>query len=185
VGTGKKASSAVPRLPRIIVSAGCGGYLRAGFKADVIRVLTTLGPLSYYGIRSIELHPQPAAVAAANLRLGKLMVPGRIMVYDPPASPWIVPGVLAAKQQEQLRKAGAVVEEITSGLQTRIIWPGTTLRDFMLLEVLLHEIGHHFIQHHKGKRTARVARTRDHEAFASYFARCYRPLCRSCLYPDE
>jgi hypothetical protein len=40
----------------------------------------------------------------------------------------------------------------------------------MLEEVLLHEIGHHVLQHHTGKRPVRIARTRDHEAFAAAFA---------------
>ena len=42
-----------------------------------------------------------------------------------------------------------------------------------LFDVLMHEIGHHLIQHYKGKRTVRRARTADHEAFADRFAqRC-------------
>ena len=54
-------------------------------------------------------------------------------------------------------------------------WPGETLKEFMLLDVLLHEIGHHVLQHYKGKQRVRIARTRDHEAFASAFAeRCRR-----------
>ena len=40
----------------------------------------------------------------------------------------------------------------------------------MLRDVLLHEIGHHVLQHGKGKRGVRIARTRDHEAFATRFA---------------
>jgi Zn-dependent peptidase ImmA (M78 family) len=46
----------------------------------------------------------------------------------------------------------------------------------MLFDVLMHEVGHHLIQHHKGKRQARVARTRDHEAFADAFARRWREV---------
>jgi hypothetical protein len=44
----------------------------------------------------------------------------------------------------------------------------------MLFDVLLHEIGHHVLQHGKGKRLVRIARTRDHEAFATRFADLYR-----------
>jgi len=53
---------------------------------------------------------------------------------------------------------------------TLVDWPETTLRRFMLEEVLLHEIGHHVLQQHTGKRPVRIARTRDHEAFAARFA---------------
>ncbi len=60
---------------------------------------------------------------------------------------------------------------IAGGAQTIVAWPGETLREFMRFDVLLHEIGHHIIQHEKGKRAARVLRTKDHEAWADAFAR--------------
>jgi hypothetical protein len=66
-----------------------------------------------------------------------------------------------------------LLEEWDNGTLTVVTWPGATLRDFMLFDVLMHEIGHHLIQQYKGKRPARVVRTRDHEAFADRFAeRC-------------
>jgi Zn-dependent peptidase ImmA (M78 family) len=49
-------------------------------------------------------------------------------------------------------------------------WPADTLRRFMLEEVLMHELGHHVLQHHKAKRLARIARTKDHETSATLFA---------------
>lgn len=52
-----------------------------------------------------------------------------------------------------------------------ITWPGDSLREFMLFDVLMHEVGHHWLQQYKGKRPARVVRTREHEAFADEFAR--------------
>jgi hypothetical protein len=68
------------------------------------------------------------------------------------------------------------VESCDDGGATIVSWPSTTLRAFMLFDVLMHEIGHHLIQHYKGKRPARVARTRDHEAFADAFAQRCRSL---------
>jgi len=44
------------------------------------------------------------------------------------------------------------------------------LRDFMLFDALMHEIAHHRLQQYTGKRTARIARTADHEAYADQFA---------------
>ena len=69
------------------------------------------------------------------------------------------------------------------GAHALVSWPGKTLRDFMLFDVLMHEIGHHLIQQYKGKRRARVARTRDHEAFAAHFARRCRLLRERALGP--
>jgi hypothetical protein len=53
------------------------------------------------------------------------------------------------------------------------------LRKFVLCDVLLHELGHHRLQHEKGKRLARIARTRDHEAYATRIARRYGAVHRS------
>ncbi len=90
--------------------------------------------------------------------------------------PWRLPGRLPAKQRRRLQRAGAVVEVPPPGLQTLVAWPDRSLRDFMLFDVLMHEVGHHLIQHYKGKRHVRQARTKDHEAFAEHFARRCRLL---------
>lgn len=56
-------------------------------------------------------------------------------------------------------------------------WPADTLRGFMLLDVFLHELGHHLAQQYSGKRSARIARTREHESLAERFAaRCRAEL---------
>jgi len=105
--------------------------------------------------------------------MGHLSVPGRIVIYDQPPSPWSVPGTLPEREQDRLRRAGAIVEPSDDGLKTTVSWPEGTLKDFILFEVLMHEVGHHVIQQYKGKRGVRVARTKDHEAFADHFAyRC-------------
>lgn len=135
-------------------------------------VLEFFGAEVTYGVRSIEL-ARSCGDAVDGLLLGRLLVPGRIVLYDQPSSPWLLPGRLPAQQLERLEAAGAEVEPAEcSG--TRVTWPGETLKEFMLLGVLLHEIGHHILQHHKGKRRERTARTRDHEAYATAFAERYR-----------
>jgi hypothetical protein len=103
-------------------------------------------------------------------------VPGRIVLFDQPQSPWTIPRNLNAATVHRLNTAGAVVQSVAGGLQTSVWWPGTTLRDFMLFDVLMHEVGHHLLQHHKGKRLVRIARTADQEAVADAFARRCRRL---------
>jgi hypothetical protein len=85
-------------------------------------------------------------------------------------SPWRLPGRLKEDEEAALRRAGALIEVVGPGFQTVVTWPGTTLRDFMLFDVLMHEVGHHIAQHETGKHYGRVYRTRDHEAIAARFA---------------
>ena len=163
-------------LPRVRVARprpGCGHPATA---AEIRRVLRFCGERCTYGLRSVELVRGAPAQAGAPLRCGALVVPGRVLLFDQPPAPWTLPGRLTATDAERLRRAGAIVEPAGAGLQTVVAWPGATLRDFMLFDVLLHEIGHHLIQQYGGKRRARLARTKDHEAFADRFARRCRLL---------
>ncbi len=166
-------------LPRVIVKRPRVGYFHPASKTEILDLLRFFGEECAYGLRSIELVQGSSASRGGSLLLGALIVPGRIVLYDQPPSPWLLPGILSAKELERLRRAGAMVELVNETNQTIVSWQGDTLRDFMLFDVLMHEIGHYLLQHYKGKRRARVARTRDHEAFADRFARRCRRLYRS------
>jgi hypothetical protein len=65
--------------------------------------------------------------------------------------------------------AGAIVVNQPSLDRSTIEWPGQSLRRFMTW-VLLHELGHHVLQHHTGKRRVCIARRADHEAHACLLA---------------
>lgn len=166
-------------LPRLIVKRPRSGYFHPARKIEIFDLLRFFGEECTYGLRTIELLQCGRRHRAGEIVFGTLLIPGRIVLYEQPASPWLLPGTLSAKQQEKLRRAGAMVEAMSEPSQTIVSWPGDALRDFMLFDVLMHEIGHHLLQHHKGKRRARVARTADHEALAERFALGCRLLYHS------
>lgn len=162
-------------LPRVLVKRPRNGHFHPVTKAHVLNLLHFFGAECTYGLKSIELLQGTGSPGNSSLMLGRLMVPGRVVLYDQPLAPWLLTGSLAEKELERLRRAGAVVTQVGAGTQTVVSWPEDTLRNFMLFDVLMHEIGHHLLQHYKGKRRERIARTRDHEAFADRFAlRCRR-----------
>jgi hypothetical protein len=162
-------------LPRIDETCPRPGHHHPASAADVAETLRFFGETCVYGLRSVELRQ---ACADGPSLLGRLLVPGCIQLYDQPHSPWRLPGRLEDEVAEQLTAAGARLE-LSEGV-AEVHWPGTTLRDHMLLDVLMHEVGHHLLQHHKGKRRLRIARTRDHEAFADAFARKCREVYMAC-----
>jgi hypothetical protein len=147
-------------------------------RTDIVRVVTFFGAECIYGVRTVTLVNPPQT--AWTLPLGRLIVPGQIVLYAQPLSPWVMPRQLSEERAEHFRQAGAAITVLGGGAQTVIAWPGETLRDFMLFDVLMHEIAHHMIQQYTGKRRERVMRTKDHEAFAAHFAR----RCRAG-YPVE
>ncbi len=153
-------------LPRIVESRPRSGYHHPASKSDVARVLRFFGEESVYGLQAVELRQ---GTPGEGLCLGRLIVPGRVVLFDQLPSPWRLRGA-ADQDLDRLRAAGSQIEAL-DGNAILVRWPGNSLKRFMLFDVLMHEVGHHLLQHHKGKRLARVARTSDHEASATAFAR--------------
>jgi len=153
---------------RITVRQPRNGFHHPISKQDVLEMLRAVGPLAFYGLRSVELARSPSK--GSTPVFGRYYVPGRILLFEQPMPPWRLSGLLRGDVARRMERAGAVLTLLTDVGATRVDWPQATLRRFMLEEVLFHELGHHVLQHHKGKRPARIARTRDHEAFAARFA---------------
>ena len=170
-----------PFPPHVTVQRPQPGFFHPAGRTDVLRVLDFVGPEAIYGVRHIELSRTSNLEGATIPTFGQLVVPGRIILYEQPFPPWRLSGTLNEDYAILFRRAGAVVELRKEVSATIINWPGESLKFFMLFEVLLHEIGHHILQHNKGKRTAQIARTKDHEAFAERFAQ----QCRSAWFDHE
>jgi hypothetical protein len=134
--------------------------------AEVLRVLVFFGPAAAYGLRAIELRQQPAA--GTGPAVAALRVPGLVLLFEQPAPPWELSGQLTDVATARLQRAGARVAAGPAG--TRVDWPGSTLRDFMLFDGLMHEIGHHRIQNAAHRQRTRAMRTADHERCADAYA---------------
>jgi hypothetical protein len=164
--------------PRIRVGRCRPGFLHPIGRGEITELLTFLGPPARYGLRSIELR-QSVGEEGGSLTLARLLVPGRIVLFEQMEPPWLIRGDLSHASRARLERAGAALE--AGPAVTRVEWPGRSLADVMLFDGLMHEIGHHLIQHHTGKRLARVMRTADHERRAEQFAEA----CRQALVPRE
>ncbi len=155
---------------RVIVREPRSGYHHPAGKQDILEFLGAIGPIALYGLRTVELVPAPLRYTGAAQTFGSYHVAGRIMLYEQPLPPWRLCGRISPKTSHQFERAGAVLTWLPDIDTVAVDWPAGTLRRFMLEEVLLHEVGHHVLQQHKGKRPVRIARTRDHEVFAERFA---------------
>jgi hypothetical protein len=163
-----------PRSPRIFVRRPRPGFLHPVSPAEVLRLLRFVGAEAIYGLSEVGLVQAPDTPAHGQPPLGRALMPGRIVLYEQPVPPWRLAGQLSSDEERRLRRAGAHVHRSAGGLVTTVEWPDESLRDFMLFDVLLHELGHHVLQHNAAKRLVRIARTSDHEAFADLFAERHR-----------
>ena len=142
-------------------------------------MMEAVGPLAFYGLRSIELERVPAHRPDSVPVFGRYCVPGRIVLFEQPIPPWRLAGLLKRDIARRLKRAGAVLTSLVEVGATLVGWPRDALRRFMIEEILLHELGHHVLQHYKGKRPVRIARTKDHEAFAAQFVVRHKSLVRA------
>jgi hypothetical protein len=154
---------------RIIARSPRAGFHHPAGKRDLLELLDAVGPIARYGLRTVELAPSLAVAKASTLVFGRYCSPGRIILFAQRVPPWRLPGLLPETIVRRFERAGAIVTLLTDVNATLIDWPGNTLRRFMVEDIFLHELGHHVLQHYKGKRSVRIARTRDHEAFARRF----------------
>jgi hypothetical protein len=166
---------------RIRVSRPRPGFVHPLARRQIVDALAYFGPLAGYGLKSVELHHAGDGEPGVPI-LGRLRVPGTVILYEQRASPWTIGGRLSEDSLRRLRDAGAIVDIGPSA--TAIHWPEETLTNFMLFDGLMHEVGHHLIQHHTGKRTARVMRTADHERAAERFAAACRASWAARLDPS-
>jgi hypothetical protein len=167
-----------PQL-RIIIQPPRVGFYHPVDKGDLVEILNSIGPIARYGLRSIELARTPVGASSSALAFGRYCAPGRILLYEQPFPPWRIPGLLQGTILRQFQHAGAIVTALPAVGATLIDWPGDTLRRFVLQDVLLHELGHHVLQHYKGKRSIRIARARDHESFANLFVQKHLGFLKS------
>src|SRR5437773_3030423 len=78
-------------LPFIVKKPRRGFHHPVG-KRDVFEMLTAVGPVAFYGLRSVEL--TRASTNASTLVLGQYRVPGRIILFEQPIAPWRLVGSL-------------------------------------------------------------------------------------------
>ena len=153
------------------------GYFHPLGPAEIRHALEFFGSLAVYGLESVELRPS-AGRSARGIPIARLQVPGRVVLYEQPSPPWIMAG-LSRASISRLTKAGASVEQKLG--VAHVQWTAEALKNFVLFEGLMHEVGHHLIQQHTGKRIVRVMRTADHERRAAAFA----DMCRRAWARDR
>ena len=180
-----KQRSVAFALPRVVVTRPRRGFIHPVDSADLVELLKFFGPPCFYGLRSIRLIQGSTTSKELSLPFGRLVVPGTIILYEQPKPPWFVCGSIPRSERVKLERSGASIESSDDHTQCLIHWKKDDLKAFMLFEVFMHEVGHHIIQQYKGKRNARVMRTKDHERWADAFVRRCRQDYSSCSMSDS
>jgi hypothetical protein len=161
-GRDVRYSAATSCRPRIEWQKPLSGTWQPLKVRDVRTFLKSLGPPAAYGLRVIRLKRE-SAFSAEGIVFAEYVMPGEIRLYSVPANPWELPFILACADRAAFERHGARVEVDFAQEQTTVRWSADGLKQFVLYEVLAHELGHHMLQYRKGKRTEAVCRWSDHE----------------------
>src|SRR5207248_324560 len=113
---------------RIVMRGSRPGFHHPADKQDVLEVLKAVGPIGFYGLRSIELARSPVNALISMPVFGRYYVPGRIILFEQPLPPWRLSGLLKGDVARRLERAGAVVTRLTDVGATVVHWPHSTLR---------------------------------------------------------
>lgn len=152
--------------PRIEVSRPVAGAVQPVTVTLLREWLAALGPASCYGLKAIRLRAE-TAVAATGIVFAEYALPGEIVLFAVPESPWRLPFVVSSGDAVLFRSFGARVDSRAHG--SLVTWPDGGLAAFYRWEVLSHELGHHALQQRKRRRNP-VARRADHGSAARLFA---------------
>jgi hypothetical protein len=156
--------------PRIVVPGPTPGFYHPATQGRVQEILEALGPTGVYGLKTVKLSRHSEVDGAGPGLLARYISPDRIMLFERKLPPWHYIGRLSDSIVDLFERSGAEVCWSDEASATTVDWPGDTLARFILVEGLMHEIGHYIKQHEARARTRRIARTRDHEAFARMYA---------------
>ena len=160
-------SEALPerRLP-IRVQKPLPGLIHPLHARDIRGFLEAMGPTSMYGVKCIRLRSE-SGVTAQGIVFGEYLLSGEIHLYAVPSLTWKLPFEMHAADLADFARYGCRCEIDALLGQTTLAWSLAGLRDYTLYEVLAHELGHHLLQYHKGKRPAALCRRSDHELRAT------------------
>jgi hypothetical protein len=147
------------------------GHLHPVGPAEIRLYMMQLPPRYRYKLHTIELRPAPPRSPHSALPLGGVLLPGRVILYSQPRSPWLLGGILADAEQAILRRAGAQVSVDYRSCLSVVTWPAQCLRNFVLYDVLPHELAHHLLQVRHARSLATATRAADHEAVATGLGR--------------
>src|SRR6266496_1820341 len=71
------------QLPlRFVVQKPRAGFHHPAGKQDVLKMLQSVGPVAFYGLRSVELSRSPAGGSTSLPVFGRYALPGRIILFE-------------------------------------------------------------------------------------------------------
>ena len=139
-----------PVLPRIIERKPLPGDLHPIPAAALRRLLKREVPLAYlHGLNRIELRPRSSNEVGSPFALYRRSEKS-IILYSLPLE-WFWKPYPSAKLVARMQHFFAAVDVSSQGVQ--VTWPGReVLMIWFYIEVLAHELGHHYRWQHRGRR---------------------------------
>ena len=159
----KRDKTGYPRLPRIVVREPRKGDVHPLTRDQIWYYLAMVPPAYVYGLKAVELRPRKDALGCPY----GLYSPRdkRIWLYSCPAREWHFSNEIWHSAKAILTWGAQIVESEGSSGDIAVQWNDPVDIELFLVDVLLHELGHHYVHQYKSSRGMPGTRPR-HEVVA-------------------
>lgn len=159
----KRDKAGYRALPRIVVREPRKGDVHPLTRVQVRYYLAMVPPAYVYGLKAVELRPRTGALGCPY----GLYSPRekRIWLYSCPAHEWHFSNEIWHRHKAVLTWGAQIVESHGSSGEIAVQWNDPVDIELLLVHVLLHELGHHYVHQYKSSRGMPGTRAR-HEVVA-------------------
>lgn len=160
----KRDKNGYRQLPRIVNRKPRIGDIHPLTRDQVWNYLLLVPPAYVYGLKAIELRPRKDAVGCPYGLYSS--VEKRIWLYSCPAREWHFSEEIWPRHKAVLTAGAQIIASQNAGKDVVVEWNDPIDIELLFVDVLLHEMGHHYINQYRSSRGSPATNFRE-EALAN------------------
>jgi len=156
---GKRDKDGSRALPRIVTRKPRTGDIHPLTRATISNYLLMVPPAYFYGLKAVELRPRKDAVGCPY----GLYSPDekRIWLYSCPSREWRFSKEIWSRHKELLARGAQIVTSDDGSNDVVVEWNDPFDIELQFVNVLLHELGHHYVNQYKSSRGTPATHSRN------------------------
>jgi hypothetical protein len=156
---GKRDKNGYRTLPRIVNRKPRTGDVHPLTRNQVWYYLLMVPPAYVYGLKAVELRPRKDAVGCPY----GLYSPGekRIWLYSCPSREWRFSEEIWPRHKGVLTSGAQIVTSENASNDVVVEWNDPIDIELLFVDVLLHELGHHYVNQYKSSRGKPATHSRN------------------------
>jgi hypothetical protein len=145
-------------MPRIVARKPRTGDIHPLTRNTIWNYLQLVPPAYVYGLKAVELRPRKDAVGCPYGLYSP--VEKRIWLYSCPSREWHFSNEIWTRHKGVLASGAQVVTSGNASNDVVVEWNDPFDIELLFVDVLLHELGHHYVNQYRSSRGAPATRSR-------------------------